>query len=115
MLNCPCVSRRCHFRRSTRSISGAHHWAQSQIDLSTEIDEIAELEKMIADLKRDIAILEFTTLVEMKESLASMEKDLAAKQAGRGEDSKQQYAHSTAPHPYRTTCFVSVFHICLIQ
>ena len=102
MLNCPCVSRRCHFRRSTRSISGVHHWAQSQIDLSTEIDEIAELEMLIADLKRDIAILEFTTLVEMKESLASMEKDLAAKQAGRGEDFKQQirtlYCSSSISH-----------------
>ena len=90
VLNCPCVSRSCRFRRSARSVSGAQHWAQSQIDLSTDITEIDELKTMIADLKRDIASLEFTTLVEMKDSLASMEKDLAAKlQQGQGEDSKQ--------------------------
>ena len=74
---------------------------------------------LIADLKRDIAILEFTTLVEIKESLASMEKDLAAKQAGRGEDFKQQirtlYCSSSISHhmfclsvPYMTHTIINI-------
>lgn len=120
-LSCPCVPR-CRYRRSTRSTSvlGGDHWGhpQSHPDQTSLYDEITELKMTIADLKREIKYLEFTTLVDMKDSLASMEKVLAAKDAGRGEDYHRKkhvcmHACSKSPTlPLYVLGLQNVFSLC---